>query len=249
MKKNLKKAKPSWPPKNRVHIRKSSWSSFDSSEGLKKKKALKKFDFNSHGKKVDISRNLKKKVPMDTSRKVVKPLKKTKKTAKRLNEVKKKTKKKFKFSASKFEFKIFFLINIEYLSLGMTFYFIFKNLLDLSIKHLVYLITGSFFSMEFLLLTIFGFLQSFFLLKCHLGLKQNRHTNILNCICYSIQVLMLVSIGIVQFLSDMTIWDHKYFLNNHFIIELIKYVFELFFLFLCCLFKYLKLFGKIKSKD
>ena len=92
--------------------------------------------------------------------------------------------------------------------------FIFKNLLELSIKHLVFLLTGSFFSIEFLLLTIFGFLQSLFLLKCHLGLKQNRHTNILNCICYSIQVLMLVLIGIVQFLNDMTIWDHKYFLNN-----------------------------------
>ena len=112
MKKDLRKAKPSWPPKNRVHIRKGSWSSFDSSESLKKKKALKKFDFNSNGKKVDI-RNLKKKVPMDASKKVVKPLKKT---AKRLNGVKKKTKKKFKFSSSKFELKHFFLINIEYLS-------------------------------------------------------------------------------------------------------------------------------------
>jgi len=247
MKQNLKKVKHSWPPKNRVYIRRSSWSSFESFNSLKKKKVLKKFDFNSHGKKVEVG-NRKKKVPIKEHKKAIKPLNATKKPAKRLNKDKK-TKKKFKFGSGKFYSKNIIIISIEYLSLGMTLYFIFKNLLDLSIKHLVFLLMEPNFNLEFLLLCIFGFFQSAFLSKCLLDQKKNSYTNKLYCICFSIQVLMLASIGCVQFLYGMTIWDHKNNPNSFFLSELVKYIFELFFLTFFCLFKYLKLFGKIKSKD
>jgi hypothetical protein len=244
MKQNLKKVKHQWPPKNRFHIKRSSWSSFDSTNSLKKKIISKKFDFNSHAEKAEKGR-FKKKTPAKGTKKALRPLKSNKKPTKRLKNTTKKTINKLKFDRKIFNFKVFALINMEFLSIGISVYFIFKNILDFSIKHLVYILKEPIFRKELLFLCIYGVLQSIFLLICLACPKQKRYTNILYCICISNQFLMLVSFGSFQFSNYKTIWDLQYVLKNYFVPEIIKYIFEVYFLGLCCLFKYLKLFGKI----
>ena len=208
MKQNLKIVKHQWPPKNRVHIKRSSWSSFDSTNSLKKKIICKKFDFHSHAEKAEKGK-FKKKAP--ATKKVLSLLKSSKKPTKRLKKSTKKTITKLKFDRKIFNFRVFALINMEFLSIGISLYFVFKNILDFSIKHLVYVLTESNFRKELLFPCIYGVVQPIFFLSCLICPKQNRHTNTLYCICFSIQFLMLVSFGSYQFSNYKTIWDLKLF--------------------------------------
>ena len=136
--------------------------------------------------------------------------------------------------------------NIGYMSIGLTLYLIFKNLIDLTLKHLVYLLASDYFSFEYLFICLFGVLQSVFLFaQLHDMFRRKTCTDAFYLAFYTIQLTLFLGIGCVQFLSDMTIWDHKYFLNEHFFTELVKYLVELTFVALTCLFKYMKLYKVI----
>ena len=244
MKTNLKKNKASSPPKYRDRMRiNSSWSSFES-EIVKKRKIVKKFEIKSsvqnekHFKKQVNGKNKHAHSDKNSS------LYKTKnKKVKRLNVINKKND---NFISRNITIGNFLKFNIEYLSFGMTFYLIYKNIVELSLKHLVYLLTGTLFNKMVLFVLIYGLVHTLLLFICMYGLKRTKNTELLYCICYSIQILMFIIFGIVQLNNDMTIWDKIMLLNEHFTTEFVKYFFELLFLLICCLFKYLKLFNAIK---
>ena len=128
---------------------------------------------------------------------------------------------------------------INHISIGFFFYLMNKNLFDLTIKHLFYTISLRYFNLEYILVAVFGIFHFVFLFMILLAQILNRVIikNIYTIFYLFCQLIMFILIGLIQFIGDMSYWDHKYFLNDFFTHELVKFCIETFILILILAFK------------
>lgn len=132
-----------------------------------------------------------------------------------------------------------FIELIENLSIGFSLYLMLKNLIDLSIKHFVYFLSANFFNTEYISLCFYGLFHVTLLsLLIYKFYAKQSGINTLFWTSYISHLLMYTLFGFAQFSSDMTIWDHKRFLNSNYFIELAKFLCEFSVLVLIVVFKY-----------
>jgi hypothetical protein len=113
---------------------------------------------------------------------------------------------------------------------GLQFYLIYKYVFDLCIKHTIYLITGDFFELEYLFLSIYGLIESLLIVVICLRREQQQESikeSKLKCLLLFSHILFYLLIGFIQLLNDMSPWNHKHYLRSMFDAEVTRYCVEM----------------------
>jgi hypothetical protein len=123
-------------------------------------------------------------------------------------------------------------LGIAIISSGFYLYLMLRSLVDLIIKHLMYIFEARSYNYEYLILIVLSTVQLFFPI-CLI------YTNFLNntkkiqllrnklSVCFlSLQLALFILMGSIQFLHNMSYWDHLIRLNDQFPIELGKFLTE-----------------------
>lgn len=95
-------------------------------------------------------------------------------------------------------------------SLGFNFYLLIRNFFFLFIKHFIYLYQTNFKSLEFKIVSLIGLMQStilVYVLFCFY--TQNKNHRRFYLYSAAIQFFMFITVGSVQYLNNMSFWDHK----------------------------------------
>ncbi len=125
---------------------------------------------------------------------------------------------------------------IKYFSVAFLAYLISRNILDLTIKHTVYISLIGYFHVEFFLASIYGLLNSCLLAALLVSYFKSWSKQLINICDYYLYgyFLTYLVISMIQMYNQMSFWEHKYFLNDFAVLELAKFVIEslLFFAFL-----------------
>ena len=108
---------------------------------------------------------------------------------------------------------------------GLLFYLIYKNAIELGLKHLIYFFTQqNYIQVDYLFISLYGICQTSFLVYNFYN-KIQRVDNFENksFLIMANQLSMCTLFGITQFSFQMNIWDHKYRLITLFYPELFKF--------------------------
>jgi hypothetical protein len=125
-----------------------------------------------------------------------------------------------------------FFNKFQHISSGFYFYLMFRALVDLIIKHLMYIFEEGSYSYEYLILIVLSIVQLFFpicLIYTNFLANSKRVQLIREKISFSflsLQLALFIVKGSIQFAHNMTYWDHLIRLNDQFPIELSKFLME-----------------------
>lgn len=125
----------------------------------------------------------------------------------------------------------------EFLSIGFKFYLLSKNFTNLFVKHLIYFLTSPFYNLEFFLASMCGFIRSLYLLfvflaSCSLNLDKEtkKQLYLYNSLSFGIESCLLASLGSIQMVYRMSVWDYKRKIVSDVIyrLEFVRFCFEVF---------------------
>lgn len=126
---------------------------------------------------------------------------------------------------------------LESANLSLLFYLFYKFILELFLKHFIYLVISQNFNLEYFFVCLFGLCQSlliFFIYYKNYTKKNN--TKLLKVIFFVFQMTFLFLFCLIQFSCRMSIWDHRYRLFIFYKTEIINFISLYFFLFLIGMF-------------
>jgi len=136
-----------------------------------------------------------------------------------------------KLQAKQFNFD--FINRFQHVSSGFYFYLMFRALVDLIIKHFMYILEAQRYNYEYLILIVLSIVQLFFpicLIYTHFLTDSKRVQLIRKRLGFSfllLQLVLFIAMGSIQFAYNMTYWDHLIRLNDQFPIELSKFLVEI----------------------
>jgi hypothetical protein len=126
---------------------------------------------------------------------------------------------------------------LESANLSLLFYLFYKFIIELFLKHFIYLVISQNFNLEYFFVCLFGLCQSLLIsLIYYKNYTKKNNTKLLKVIFFVFQMTFLFLFFLIQFSFRMSIWDHRYRLFIFYKTEIINFISLYFFLFLIGIF-------------
>lgn len=124
----------------------------------------------------------------------------------------------------------------SWLFLCLSIYLSKRVLWELVVKHAVYSLSIGFFHLEFVSLVAFGCLNLSLFIKIFYQ-EWNHRLDSKYAMVMIGQLFMFLILGVIQLAFNMSVWDHKQYLNEFWPIESGRFCIDILMLFVCILVK------------